>query len=213
MITMKSGGNSNIRLYAWTEFVIWLIIVAAVVLGLRFHHYKAQKQFKNYQIFMEDVDGLIVGSPVRFLGVQIGHVKKIQVISSEVYIKFVITQKDLILPVGSIATVEASGLVGSKSLEIYPPNDETPTDKIIASKDPTRLSKVMGLFDNIFKELDSIITTLTHASAQFEFTSEGNVPKNVVMPVEAHKGLDDVNKRLDTVIDAKSKFMKNFRSE
>lgn len=67
---------NNIRVYAWVEFGIWLIVVAAIVLGFRYHHYQEQKQFKNYQIFMEDVDGLIVGSPVKFLGVQIGYVKK-----------------------------------------------------------------------------------------------------------------------------------------
>ena len=75
---MKQIGN--IRVYAWVEFVIWLIIIASLVIGLRYSHYKSQKQFKNYQIFMEDVDGLIVGSPVKFLGVQIGHVKKIQIL-------------------------------------------------------------------------------------------------------------------------------------
>ena len=80
---------------------------------------------------MEDVDGLIVGSPVKFLGVQIGHVMKIQIITTDVYIKFVVTQKDLNLPEGSIATVEASGLGGSKSLEIYPPEKDNTTDKII----------------------------------------------------------------------------------
>jgi len=206
---MKSGGN--IRLYAWAEFVIWLIIVAALVLGIRYNYYQSQKQYKNYQIFMEDVDGLIVGSPVRFLGVQVGHVKKIQIISTDVYIKFVVTQKDLILPVGAIATVEASGLGGSKSLEIYPPDEKNPTDKIIDSKDPTRLSKVMGLFDNIFRELDSIITTLTHASSEFEFTSEGKIPKNMVTPVDTNLRLDNLNNSLDTFIDVEKKFMKNFR--
>ena len=206
---MKSVGK--IRIYAWIEFAIWLIIVAVCVFGIRYHHHKTQKQFKNYQIFMEDVDGLIVGSPVKFLGIQIGHIKKIQIVSSEVYIKFVITEKDLILPAGSIATVEASGLGGSKALEIYPPSDKSPTDKIIATKDPTRLSKVMGLFDSIFRELDSIITTLTHASNQFEFTSTGTIPKNVVMPEDANNSLDNLNKTLDTVIDAEKNFMKNFK--
>ena len=82
----------NIRVYAWAEFVIWLIIVAVSVLGFRYYKYQNQKQFKSYQIFMEDVDGLIVGSPVKFLGVQIGFVKKIQIVASSVYIKFVITE-------------------------------------------------------------------------------------------------------------------------
>ncbi len=206
---MKNFGK--IRVYAWVEFVIWLVIVAVTVIGIRYHHYQSQKQFKNYQIFMEDVDGLIVGSPVKFLGVQIGYVKKIQIISTDVYIKFVITQKDLVLPVGSIATVEASGLGGSKALEIYPPDKNHKTDKIIITKDPTRLSKVMVLFDDIFRQLDSIIVTVTHASNQFEFTSSGSIPKNVITPVEANKNLDNVNKTLDTIIDTEHKFMKNLK--
>jgi phospholipid/cholesterol/gamma-HCH transport system substrate-binding protein len=198
----------KIRLYAWGEFVIWLIIVAAIVLGLRYNHYQKQTEYKSYQIFMEDVDGLIVGSPVKFLGVQIGYVKKIQIISTEVYIKFVITQKDLALPIGSIATIEGSGLGGSKALEIYPPDKLNPSDKIIISKEPTRLSKVMGLFDSIFRELDSIITTLDHSASQFDFTSTGEVPKNVVTPVEAEQSLDKLNKNIDTVLNVQKKLFK-----
>lgn len=207
--TMKVFGN--IRVYAWIEFVIWLFIVAFIVLGFRYYNYQNQKQFKNYQIFMEDVDGLIVGSPVKFLGVQIGYVKKIQIISTEVYIKFVVTQKDLALPAGSVATVEASGLGGSKALEIYPPEEDSKTDRIIIPKEPTRLSKVMGLFDSIFKELDAIVTTLGHASSQFEFTSNGKVPKNVVTPVDATESLINVDKSVKNIQDTKDKFMDNFK--
>ena len=54
----------NVRVYAWIEFVIWLVIVAFVVVGGRYNNYKHQKQYKTYQIFMDDVDGLLVGSPV-----------------------------------------------------------------------------------------------------------------------------------------------------
>lgn len=203
----------NMRVYAWVEFVVWLIIIAALVFGFRYHHYQTQKQFKTYQIFMSDVDGLIVGSPVKFLGVQIGHVRKIQVLSSDVYIKFIITQKDLVLPIGAIATVEGSGLGGSKALEIYPPSEKNPTDKIIVSKDPTRLSKVMLLFDSIFRELDSIITTINHSASQFEFTSSGKVPKNMVMPVDANSSLDKLDKSLDTLLETERKFMKNIKKE
>ena len=74
----------------------------------------------------------------------------VKILTNDVYIKFVITEKGLRLPQGVIATVEFSGLGGSKSLEIYPPSEKYPTDRIIAVKEPTRLNKVMGLFNEIF---------------------------------------------------------------
>lgn len=199
----------NIRVYAWIEFVIWLIIVAVSVLGFRYYKYQNQKQFKSYQIFMEDVDGLIVGSPVKFLGVQIGYVKKIQIVSSSVYIKFVITQKGLVLPIGSIATVEASGLGGSKALEIYPPKKGAYHDKIIVPKDPTRLGKVMSLFNDIFKEMDAIFGTLDHASNQFDLNH--GIPANVVNPADATEQLIKVDGLIESVHQTEQKFMKNLK--
>lgn len=201
----------NMRTYAWLEFVIWLIIVAAVVLGFRYHHYKVQKQYKSYQIFMEDVDGLIAGSPVKFLGVQIGYVKKIRVISSNVYIKFVITQKGLVLPVGSIATVEASGLGGSKSLEIYPPPKNQSADKIIATKDPTRLGKVMSLFEDIFRELDVIFTTMSYAGNQLDY--ENSIQKNLVEPEDMKEGLIRFEKSIDSVMELDKKFKNSVKGK
>lgn len=199
------------RTYAWLEFIIWLIIVAVIVLGVRYHHYKVQKQYKSYQIFMEDVDGLIAGSPVRFLGVQIGYVKKIRVISSNVYIKFVITQKGLTLPVGSVATVEASGLGGSKSLEIYPPPKNQPVDKIIATKDPTRLGKVMSLFEDIFRELDVIFTTMSYAGHQLDY--ENSIQKNLVEPEDMKEGLIRFEKSIDSVMELDKKFKNSVKGK
>ena len=189
--------------------MIWLIIVAVSVLGFRYYKYQNQKQFKSYQIFMEDVDGLIVGSPVKFLGVQIGYVKKIQIVSSSVYIKFVITQKGLALPVGSIATVEASGLGGSKALEIYPPKKDSYHDKIIMPKDPTRLGKVMSLFNDIFKEMDAIFGTLDHASNQFDLNN--GIPANVVNPADATEQLVKIDGLIEAVHQTEQKFMKNLK--
>lgn len=205
--------NTNIRVYAWIEFVIWLIIVAVLVFGIRYHHQQSLKQYKHYQIFMSDVDGLIVGSPVKFLGVQIGYIKQIQIVSNEVYIKFIITQKDLVLPVGSIATVEFSGLGGSKALEIYPPNKENATDKIIGVKEPTRLNKVMGLFDDIFRDLDSIFTTVGYASNQIvEDTNDFEIPKNVVMPTVPMDNLIKLDKSVDFIMKTKKKFTKHLQA-
>lgn len=207
----------EVRLYAWIELAVWLIIIALCVFGIRYHHHKTQKQFKSYQIFMNDVDGLIVGSPVRFLGIQIGHVTKIQLVSSDVYsdiyVKFIITQKDLTLPTGSVATVEGSGLGGSKSLEIYPPENEDNKDKIIASKDSTRLNKIMGLFNKIFKDLEEIFTNIGHTGKELSKVPKKEIEKNIVTPAQSEKELRDLNKQLDIYIqkekDFRNKYLKD----
>lgn len=205
MLSMKL--SEKMRLYSWIEFALWLLIVSITVFGIRYHNYKHQKQYKSYQIFMSDVDGLIVGSPVKFLGTRIGYVTKLQIISSNVYVKFVITQKDLTLPVGSIATVEGAGLGGSKALEIYPPNNEVISEKIVNVKEPTRLGKVMSLFKAMFKDLDEIITSFTYASNRIE--AEKKLFINVVMP-EDKAGFAVINKNLDNMIDSEKALKQKF---
>ncbi|MBR1425451.1 MCE family protein [bacterium] len=200
--------SDKMRLYSWIEFAIWLIIVAVSVVGIRYHNYKKLKHFKSYQIFMSDVDGLIVGSPVKFLGIQIGHVTKIQIVQSNVYIKFIITQEGLSLPQGSIATVEGSGLGGSKSLEIYPPKYDSDKDKIIVAKDPTRLNKVMSLFNDIFKQLDEIITTVSYATKQVDINE---LHQNVVIPVDANAGFTIIDRNLDSMINSEKELREKFK--
>lgn len=205
----------EIHIYAWVEFAIWLLIIALCVFGIRYHHHKSLKQYKSYQIFMNDVDGLIVGSPVRFLGIQIGHVTKIQIVSSDVYsdiyVKFIITQKDLTLPTGAIATVEGSGLGGSKSLEIYPPKGGK-QDKIIVAKDSTRLNKIMSLFNTIFKDIEEIFTNLAHTGKELSKMPKENVQKNVVTPAQRIDEIKILNNKLDKYIKDEKQFKNKYLS-
>lgn len=197
------------RIYAWIEFAIWLIIIALCVFAIRYHHHKAQLQYKSYQIFMNDVDGLIVGSPVKFLGTQIGHVTKIQLVSSDVYsdiyVKFIITEKDLTLPTGAIATVEGSGLGGSKALEIYPPEGEV-TENIISTKDSTRLGKVISLFKKMFKDIDEIFVNLDHVNKEVMSVPKIKTPShNEVTPADLNDNVENLNKQLDQMIQQEKK--------
>ncbi len=203
----------KLHIFAWVEFFIWMLIIAFCVFCIRYNYNKSQKQYKSYQIFINDVDGLIVGSPVRFLGMKIGHVTRIQLLSSDVYsdiyVKFIITQKDLTLPTGAIATVEGSGLGGSKSLEIYPPKEKQQDNKIIAAKDSTRLNKIMSLFNTIFKDIEEIFTNLDYVGKELSDVPHDQMQKNVVTPAQADEGLIDINKQLDFYIDQEKKIHKN----
>ncbi len=52
----------------------------------------------------------------------------------------------------------------------------------------------MSLFDDIFRELDSIITTLDHAGREFDF--ENDVKHNMITPADATEGLIMIEKIL-----------------
>lgn len=166
----------GIHKYILIEFGIWFLILCAAVAGVRIHHYHKEKQLVTYQLFMPDVDGLIAGSPVKFMGVQVGYIEKVKIVANDVYLKIVITDKDVVLPKGSIATVEFNGMGGSKSLEIYPPTDESSaSNKLIVVQNPKRLHDSLGLLNDMFDKLGSITTKVSFFAKETGVTdiSEG----------------------------------------
>jgi len=136
------------------EAALWFIVLCLILIGIRIHNYKHVKSIKQYQIFLSDMDGLIVGSPVKYMGAHIGYVSYAKPLNNNVYVKFVVKDKDMELPKGVIANVEFYGLGGSKSLELYPPNETSlKTEKIIYIKDTFRLNDSVTLLDNMFSKI------------------------------------------------------------
>ncbi len=155
------------------EFLFWLVIILFFVAisstGIIF---KDKYDKNDYQIFLQDVDGLIVGSPVRMMGIEVGHITKIKPTSNEIFIEFVLTNKDVFIPQGTSATVEFSGLAGSKSLELYPPQKGDYIDKstpVLSIEPPKRLHDAMSLLNDMFKKLGSIIYTTSDFGNKLQY--------------------------------------------
>lgn len=145
------------------ELLIWLIIILLVVAISSIGFIIRVKYSENdYRVFLPDVDGLIIGSPVRMMGVEVGHVINIKPMKNEVYVKFLITNPNVSVPQGTIATVEFSGLAGSKSLELYLPDKDTYIDNtvpLIRVNPPKRLRDALVLLGDMYKKIGSIIYT------------------------------------------------------
>ena len=142
------------------ELLIWLIIILIMSVFYFVFNIQKVKLSNEYSLYMPDVDGLIVGSPVRAMGIEVGHVTKIKPIKDEVYVKFIITDKDVKLPQGTVVTVEFSGMAGSKSLELYLPNETTYLDSsvpLLRVNQPKRLHDAAGLLNEMFKKIGNII--------------------------------------------------------
>ena len=154
-------------------------------------------------LVMPDVDGLIVGSPVRMMGIEVGHVTKIKPTNEEVFVKFILTDDSVKIPQGTVATVEFSGMAGSKSLELYLPDKTTYIEKntpILTVEPPKRLHDALGLLNDMFDKLGAIIYTsssfgekLKHIDLQTGGNS-GNVEEFLDY---ADKMVDDSNKRAE----------------
>ena len=145
------------------ELLIWLIVLLVFVAFSSIGFIAKEITRENdYRIFLQDVDGLIVGSPVRMMGVEVGYVTKIKPTKSEVYVKFILTNPDVFIPQGTTATVEFSGMAGSKSLELYLPDKNTYVDNstpAIEVSSPKRLHDALWLLNDMYKKISSIIYT------------------------------------------------------
>ena len=183
------------------EFLIWLIIILVFIVTYTFHHIKYEEINNDYTIFLPDVDGLIVGSPVRMMGVEIGHIVKIKPSHDEVIVKFLITDENINLPQGTQATVEFSGMAGSKSLELYPPDKEAYIDAstpLLTVNPPKRLHDAFGLLNEMFKRIGSIITTTSIFGKNLktiELPEAGNTQDMKEFLKYSDKFLDDSIKR------------------
>ncbi len=187
--------KAKLQLFLWLEAVVWMLLLTVVIGGIRYHNYKKKAELKTYQIFLQDVDGLIVGSPVRMMGVQIGHIERIKIVSDHVYVKFVLEDKNLSLPKGVIATVEFNGLGGSKSLELYEPTIESKaSNKLIVVNKPMRLGDSLSLLDDMFNKLGSIIVRCSHFMGEVGdiIPSGGGVSIN-----NEKKNLGEINEKIN----------------
>ena len=201
---------SGMHKYVWLEFAIWFLILCVCISGVRIHNYRKEKALVTYQIFMPDVDGLVVGSPVKFMGVQVGFIEKIKIVREEVYVKFVITDKSVTLPKGSVATVEFNGMGGSKSLEVYAPTEESLAEKkLLVVQNPTRLNDALGLLSEMFDKIDSITT---RASFFAKETGMDNMESGIKLD-EMQTNMNVFDKIIKKVSDIKNEGVENEQSE
>lgn len=196
--------KDKFKLLQWAEAIIWIIVISLVIFGVRYHNYKAKKELKTYQIFLQDVDGLIVGSPVRMMGVAIGYIEKVKIVSDTVYVKFVLNDKNASIPKGSIATVEFNGLGGSKSLEIYPQTEQSlASNKLIVTKRPMRLNDSIGLIDDMFDKLTSMIIR----GSRFATEMSTFMPKKGTMSLKKNEqDIKEINKLIDNLQQNRQEF-------
>lgn len=166
------------HLFWIVELFIWILILFAVSGGIMFAKYNHKKNLNAYQIFLPDVDGLISGSPVRILGIQVGYINQVNIVGEDVYVRFIITEPGVKIPYGATATVEFSGLGGAKSLEIYPPKSKVAfPERLINPQSPKRIHDSLGLLYNMYNEFMGIAFSVSHFMNKMDVIKIKNPPE------------------------------------
>ena len=147
--------KKRLKSAVFLEIVFWIILLALIFsIGYGIFYHKFIKP-NLYTITFNDIDGIINGSPVRFMGLVSGHVRKLTYHKDSIEVQIIITKKNMKIPPGSVASVEFSGIAGSKSIEIMPPENNL-ADIGIISKDTLRITDVLDEYMYIGKVFASL---------------------------------------------------------
>ena len=131
--------------YIWFfEILIWLIVISVSFYFFIYNNTVKESAKNTYYIFFDDVSGLIKGSPVKLMGIYIGHVQDVKIFDNKVFVSFIVTKDNVKLPDKALANIEFYGLGGSTSLELTPDNMNTDGEGLIIS---SKTYKVQDFWD------------------------------------------------------------------
>ena len=154
-----------------TETKVGIFIVVAVCIFVYMTFYLGVfrvnlNQYNTYDVFFDDLSGLVKKSDVKIAGVKVGWVDDIQLVNDGIKAKAILKiAKKYVLHEDSYAEVRQEGLLGTKYLEIYPgtsvrgdlPSGSTLTKEgrsAVAVEDI--LHRVQKIADNVESVTDSL---------------------------------------------------------
>lgn len=195
------------KLFLLFEILLWLALVIGILFSLISVFHPDLKIKETYDVDFRDVDGVIVGSPVRFMGLNIGHVKKITVMKDRVRLHLAIIEDNFKLPKTSMIKIEASSLGGSRSLELFPSNEIFQSKKILAVE-PMRITE---LYTSSSEFVESMSDSMANIKRIMEMALNSETYQNID-EVNAKLALmdDELYKLSEMLEDKKSQFSSNF---
>ncbi len=193
------------HLFWIAELVIWALLIFITAFISLYVYNKNIREKHTYYVFFNDVDGLIKGSPVKIQGYQVGYVSDIAIVDEDVFITFIITDKDMIMPKKLAATVEFTGMGGSKSLELYIPKEGSMAKNYISTTEPKRLQDFYVYQNQIANDLITMTTNFMNMMTPKNTDTVVNFIKDPIVLEQIHNILDIVQNKESDLLEKRSK--------
>ncbi|MGZ3777521.1 MAG: MlaD family protein [Mucilaginibacter sp.] len=165
---MKTTPSQKIRLGLFTIVGILLLIGAIYYIGKQKNMFG--ETFRVHGIF-KNVGGLQVGNNVRFVGINVGTVVNISILTdstAEVDMRLEDNVKPF-LKANAIASIGSDGLMGDKLVSISAGTDNADLMKSggrIATVEPPQMDKIIGKFSEVVTNAEVITNSLAGISTQ-----------------------------------------------
>ncbi|MDI3321329.1 MlaD family protein [Pinibacter soli] len=170
---MKVTSQQKIKLGIFTIVALLVLFVGIFVIGSRKNMFKST--FTVYGTF-KNVGGLQVGNNVRFVGINVGTVDAIEIISDSLARVDMLLQSKVkkFLKKNAVASIGSDGLMGDKLIVISSINDSTMTASATALKDgdqiktinPIDYDKVLGKATRIIDNAEALTNNLSDIVAK-----------------------------------------------
>jgi phospholipid/cholesterol/gamma-HCH transport system substrate-binding protein len=148
--------------------LVWIFICLAVLalISVIFWKLSLPRKTGYYELWgiFEDVAGLKVGDAIRFRGKPIGFIDKLTIEPNGVRVRLLI-DNNIRVPYGSRLQIVSEGLMGTRFLEILPPDQ--PTDSVLVPGSFLPVKKLMTMADiqeaafKLIGKIDALVDSLS----------------------------------------------------
>jgi len=161
-------GQSKLELKVGIFVFIGLIILTIFILSVK--DFRGVTSGYEVNFLFNFANGVKIGSPVRFAGVDVGEIKEISFVrigdNPKPKVKIMGSiRKDIKIPVDSTVWVNTLGLLGEKYIEIMPGSDfnnMVAPKQALVGDDPVPMQEISVLARDIAKNLDTAIEKIVH---------------------------------------------------
>ena len=188
------------------ELIAWGLIIFSISFVSIYIYNKNIRDKHTYYVFFSDVDGLIKGSPVKIQGYQVGYVSDIDIVNDDAFVTFIITDKSFEMPKKLSASVEFTGMGGSKSLELFVPKGKIDNKNYITAIEPRRIN-------DFYIYQNHIARTIVTMTADFMKIMNKKNSERLIEFIKKPQIINDANKTLDTINEGENKIINRWKND